>query len=112
MKIKKFNESLTSNIDSLWKNSILYESIKKKEDSLEFINDYFKYNEKIRNKYFVDYKYKTPIDNIILDFDFKDNKLELKEDRVRFYLTKQETLDLLIYLKNPEILRNQKNYNL
>ena len=57
MKYIKFNESLYSGkIDNLYKKSILYESIKLKEESLKIINEYLEYNLKFREKYFRNYQ--------------------------------------------------------
>ena len=92
MKILKLNESLYSGkIDNLYKKSILYESVKLKEESLKIINEYLEYNLEFRKKYFINYK--NTFNNvfgggsIVNPTDIEDNEIiEFELENNRFLL--------------------------
>lgn len=125
MKIQKFNES--TNVDNLYKNSILYESVKLKEESIKIIEEYFEYNSKFKEKYFIKYAANPIIGGVIppnknveyneiVDFEMENNRLLLINKKgTQHWLTQSETLGLLKFMNNPDLIsliRSQKKYNI
>lgn len=132
MKIEKFNESYRGDkVIKLYENSIIDEYFidknesairleNKKNEILKLINEYVKYNENyFREKYYI-YK-KIESFNFYIDEDTKlpnfsiitsNRSFKNYSDNDIHWLKYKDIENILIFLKNPEIYRKTKKYNL